>query len=265
MEKVWKRLAIAGGIVFIFVFLRCMATLNQLRAKETHNEVAISERETDLENAKNYQQLIEAQSGVTSNPLTEEEVLTAEETTEGTETPTTEARDEEADKASALEKGNQVAALQNEKFGLDVNDTEKFAANVSALDALFSSESKTARVAWYYGSIPGNWAFYADGMSGLWLCTNPDSGQLLGYATGTFVPANQCFSNMVYAMTSAGMQSVAASGPNGDEVDKNVEAINDMAEQIKQVDTGDEDTETTEDMSSIYEAREALRQEQQQQ
>lgn len=265
MEKVWKRLAIAGGIIFVFVFLRCTAALNQLRAKETHNEVAISERETDLENAKNYQQLIEAQSGVTSNPLTEEEVTTTEETTKGTETPTTEARDEEADKASALEKGNQVAALQNEKFGLDVNDTEKFDANINALDALFSSESKTARVAWYYGSIPGNWAFYADGMSGLWLCTNPDSGQLLGYATGTFVPENQCFSNMVYAMTSAGTQSVAASGENENATQQDVEAINDMADKIKEITDGTEVPENTEDMSNAFDVREKLKQEQQQQ
>lgn len=185
------------------------------------------------------------------------------------ETPQMTPEEEETALASASEAGNKIAEYQNAYMTLDARtDRENFEANRDAIGALLSEGAKTAQVRWYPSELPGTWSFVTDdAFSGdtlgvLWLCRDPESGVLRGYATGTYEATSGLFSNVQYRMT----QEAAAPQETGGQPEKEQD-VEDLAEQINEVDTGNipDQAGSQEDRDAINQAREQLKQQQQNQ
>lgn len=170
---------------------------------------------------------------------------------------------------SAAEAGQKVADCQNAYLTVDArSDREAFDANVEAMGALLTEESQNARTPWYNSETPGTWEFVTDGqfdgdtLGVLWLCTNPDDGSLVGYATGTYHADRGLFSHISYAMTMKAASNVAQTG-EGEAEDLTVDDL--PIDEINNADVGDIPDQSDEDLSDIREAQEQLRKQQQDQ
>lgn len=170
---------------------------------------------------------------------------------------------------SAAEAGQKVADCQNTYRTVDArSDREAFDANVEAMGALLTEESQNARVRWYNSETPGTWEFVTDGqfdgdaLGVLWLCTNPDDGSLVGYATGTYHADSGLFSHIFYAMTMKAASNVPQTG-EGEEKDLTVDDL--PIDEINNADVGDIPDQSEEDLSAIREAQEQLRKQHQDQ
>lgn len=186
-------------------------------------------------------------------------------------TPQMTPEEEETALASASEAGNKIAEYQNAYMTLDARtDRENFEANRDAIGALLSEGAKTAQVPWYPSELPGTWSFVTDdAFSGdtlgvLWLCRDPESGVLRGYATGTYEATSGLFSNVQYRMTQEAAAAVPAETGGQEEQTEDVQSL---AEQINEVDTGNipDQAGSQEDLDAINQAREQLKQQQQNQ
>lgn len=186
-------------------------------------------------------------------------------------TPQMTPEEEETALASASEAGNKIAEYQNAYMTLDARtDRENFEANRDAIGALLSEGAKTAQVPWYPSELPGTWSFVTDdAFSGdtlgvLWLCRDPESGALRAYATGTYEAEAGTFSNVQYRMTQEAAAAVPAETGGQEEQTEDVQSL---AEQINDVDTGDipDQAGSQEDLDAINQAREQLKQQQQNQ
>lgn len=186
-------------------------------------------------------------------------------------TPQMTPEEEETALASASEAGNKIAEYQNAYMTLDARtDRENFEANRDAIGALLSEGAKTAQVPWYPSELPGTWSFVTDSsFSGdtlgvLWLCRDPESGVLRGYATGTYEATSGLFSNVQYRMTQEAAAAVPAETGGQEEQTEDVQSL---AEQINEVDTGNipDQAGSQEDLDAINQAREQLKQQQQNQ
>ena len=170
---------------------------------------------------------------------------------------------------SAAEAGQKVADCQNTYLTVDSkSDREAYTANVEAMGALLTEESQDARVRWYYSEMPGTWEFVTDGqfdgdaLGVLWLCTNPDDGSLVGYATGTYHADSGLFSHIFYAMTIKAEHNVAPTG-EGEEKDLTVDDL--PIDEINNADVGDIPDQSDEELSDIREGQEQLRKQHQDQ
>ena len=186
-------------------------------------------------------------------------------------TPQMTPEEEETALASASEAGNKIAEYQNAYMTLDARtDRENFEANRDAIGALLSEGAKTAQVPWYPSELPGTWSFVTDSsFSGdtlgvLWLCRDPESGVLRGYATGTYEATSGLFSNVQYRMTQEAAAAVPAETGGQEEQTEDVQSL---AEQINEVDTRNipDQAGSQEDLDAINQAREQLKQQQQNQ
>ena len=186
-------------------------------------------------------------------------------------TPQMTPEEEETALASASEAGNKIAEYQNAYMTLDARtDRENFEANRDAIGALLSEGAKTAQVPWYPSELPGTWSFVTDSsFSGdtlgvLWLCRDPESGVLRGYATGTYEATSGLFSNVQYRMPQEAAAAVPAETGGQEEQTEDVQSL---AEQINEVDTGNipDQAGSQEDLDAINQAREQLKQQQQNQ
>lgn len=149
---------------------------------------------------------------------------------------------------SASELGMKVAEYQNVYWNLNASENrEAFDVNVAALDACFMETDKTARVPWYSGSLPGVWSFVTNGsftgdtLGVLWVCKNPDTQDLVAYATATYDSTANAFFDVSYNMSYLGSASVESSGDPGESQTPGIDtgAVNDMVNAIK-----DSDVET---------------------
>lgn len=186
-------------------------------------------------------------------------------------TPQMTPEEEETALASASEAGNKIAEYQNAYMTLDSQtDRENFEANPDAIGALLSEGAKNAQVRWYISKLPGTWSFVTDdAFSGdtlgvLWLCRDPESGALRAYATGTYEAEAGTFSNVQYRMTWEAAKAVPAETGGQEEQTEDVQSL---AEQINEVDTGNipDQAGSQEDLDAINQAREQLKQQQQNQ
>lgn len=186
-------------------------------------------------------------------------------------TPQMTPEEEETALASASEAGNKIAEYQNAYMTLDARtDRENFEANRDAIGALLSEGAKNAQVRWYPSELPGTWSFVTDdAFSGntlgvLWLCRDPESGALRAYATGTYEAEAGTFSNVQYRMTQEAAAAVPAETGGQEEQTEDVQSL---AEQINEVDTGNipDQAGSQEDLDAINQAREQLKQQQQNQ
>lgn len=165
---------------------------------------------------------------------------------------------------SAKELGDKVAELQNAYAGLDPAG-DGFTKNVEALDACFAEGSKNARVPWYSGSIKGVWTFITDGTfkgedkQVLWLCQNPDSGDLVAYATAVFYRESGLFDDVSYEMSLLGNGSVGSSGDQSLTGAIDTDAVQDMADAIKGADVPDERELTNDENADVKESQQKLR------
>lgn len=179
------------------------------------------------------------------------------------------AEEQKAALHSAAEAGQKAADCQNTYLTVDSkSDREAYTANVEAMGALLTEESQNARVRWYYSETPGTWEFVTDGqfdgdaLGVLWLCTNPDDGSLVGYATGTYHADSGLFSHIFYAMTIKAAHNVPQTG-EGEEKDLTVDDL--PIDEINNADVGDIPDQSDEDLSAIREAQEQLRKQHQDQ
>lgn len=182
--------------------------------------------------------------------------------------------DDEEEEASnnATEQGEQVASLQNVYKTVSSSDNkEAFDNNVDALDALFTDDSKEARVAWYgyQDSVAGTWEFASKaGFSGntskvLWLCWSDSDSTLLAYCTGTYHADTKLFSDVSYNLTKY-MSSIIETDDTGSEGDPS--GISSMIDVLKAITNDDSASaaeiegtpspETIEQNNDISEARE---------
>lgn len=185
-------------------------------------------------------------------------------------TPQMTPEEEETALASASEAGNKIAEYQNAYMTLNARtDRENFEANRDAIGALLSEGAKNAQVRWYISKLPGTWSFVTDSsFSGdtlgvLWLCRDPESGVLRGYATGTYEATSGLFSNVQYRMTQEAAEAAPATGGQ----EEQTEDVQSLAEQINEVDTGDipDQAGSQEDRDAMFRAREQWKQQQQNQ
>lgn len=214
--------------------------LSALQQKEQKNEAVITELSSKLEDLKSKAEL--------PPPVT----LSDEEQTAVTQ--------------SASELGTKVAEYQNKYAGLSASrDRETFSANVGALDACFTEESKAARVPWYSGKRPGVWEFVTDGAfkgdtkEVLWLCRDKDDGSLLAYATGVYESKTKLFGEVSYEMSVLGNASVESSGTGPASSDIDTKQVQDMADSIKEAGDDSERELSEGETVDVKEGQELLR------
>ena len=252
-ETKWGVALLVLVVLFLGTVLASGILPQDLRQQHAANEATISGLRTSLERTEQKEA---AEGEEETTPMTPEE--------------------EEKALASASEAGNKIAEYQNAYMTLDARtDRENFEANRDAviangdaMGALLSDGAKNAKVPWYQSKLPGTWSFMTDGsFSGdtlgvLWLCRDPESGVLRGYATGTYEASTGTFSNVQYRMT----QEAAAPQETGGQPEKEQD-VEDLAEKINEVDTSDipDQAGSQEDRDAMFRAREQKKQQQQNQ
>lgn len=242
-ETKWGIALLVLVVLFLGTVLASGILPQDLRQQHAANEATISGLRTSLERTEQKEA---AEGEEETTPMTPEE--------------------EEKALASASEAGNKAAECQN-TYGT-VTDRDAVIANGDAMGALLSDGAKNAQVPWYQSKLPGTWSFMTDGsFSGdtlgvLWLCRDPESGVLRGYATGTYEASTGTFSNVQYRMT----QEAAAPQETGGQPEKEQD-VEDLAEKINEVDTSDipDQAGSQEDRDAMFRAREQQKQQQQNQ
>lgn len=201
-----------------------------------------------------------------------EKIGTANEAKEQTETKKEQARQEEDLKDplySASKIGADVAAYQNEYKYLDFRtQREAFDANVQNLDKCFSEASKNARTPWYNNkseAIDYEWefmstySFTSEMIDVIWLAKDkrPNNNSVYAYAIGKYDVKNNVFTDMKWANTYLGAKHVGPT-PSGNPTEKS-EPIEDLVDKINSVEVKGRE-QTDEELQSIREAQEMLRQ-----
>lgn len=239
-EKLLAGALIALAVGFLALLFAGNHVLGTLQGTEDKNKAILTGLKADI-------------AQLEGDNAAEEEPLSAEE--------------QKAVLHSAAEAGQKVADCQNTYLTVDSkSDREAFDANVEAMGALLTEESQDARVRWYYSEMPGTWEFVTDGqfdgdaLGVLWLCTNPEDGSLVGYATGTYHADSGLFSHIFYAMTMKAASNVPQTG-EGEEKDLTVDDL--PIDEINNADVGDIPDQSDEELSAIREAQEQLRKQQQ--
>lgn len=241
-EKLLAGALIALAVGFLALLFAGNHVLGTLQGTEDKNKAILTGLKADI-------------AQLEGDNAAEEEPLSAEE--------------QKAVLHSAAEAGQKVADCQNTYLTVDSkSDREAYTANVEAMGALLTEESQDARVRWYYSEMPGTWEFVTDGqfdgdaLGVLWLCTNPDDGSLVGYATGTYHADSGLFSHIFYAMTIKAEHNVAPTG-EGEEKDLTVDDL--PIDEINNADVGDIPDQSDEELSDIREGQEQLRKQHQDQ
>lgn len=235
-EKLLAGALIALAVGFLALLFAGNHVLGTLQGTEDKNKAILTGLKADI-------------AQLEGDNAAEEEPLSAEE--------------QKAVLHSAAEAGQKVADCQNTYLTVDSeSDREAYTANVEAMGALLTEESQDARVRWYYSEMPGTWEFVTDGqfdgdaLGVLWLCTNPEDGSLVGYATGTYHADSGLFSHIFYAMTIKAEHNVAPTG-EGEEKDLTVDDL--PIDEINNADVGDIPDQSDEELSDIREGQEQLR------
>lgn len=239
-KTIWTGACAALAVSLVGMMFVGNGKLSSLQQKEQKNEAVITELSSKLEDLKAKAEL--------PPPVTLDE------------------GEQAAVTQSAAELGAKVAEYQNKYAGLSASkDRETFSANVEALDACFTEESKAARVPWYSGKRPGVWEFVTDGTfkgdtkEVLWLCRDKDDGSLLAYATGVYESKTKLFGEVSYEMSVLGNASVESSGTGPASSDIDTKQVQDMADSIKEAGDDSERELSEGETVDVKEGQELLR------
>ncbi|MDO4773315.1 MAG: hypothetical protein Q4A72_07145 [Bacillota bacterium] len=201
-----------------------------------------------------------------------EKLVAASGAKEQTDTKEEQAKQEEVLKESlysASKIGTDVAAYQNKYKDLDFRtQAEAFDANVQKLDKCFSETSKNARTPWYNNkseAIDYEWefmstySFSAEMIDVIWLAKDkrPNNNSVYAYAIGKYDVKNNVFTDMKWANTYLGAKHVGPT-PSGKPAEKS-EPIEDLVDKINSIEVEGRE-QTDEELQSIREAQEMLRQ-----
>ncbi len=239
-KTIWTGACAALAVSLVGTMFVGNGKLSSLQQKEQKNEAVITELSSKLEDLKAKAEL--------PPPVTLDE------------------GEQAAVTQSAAELGAKVAEYQNKYAGLSASkDRETFSANVEALDACLTKESKAARVPWYSGKRPGVWEFVTDGTfkgdtkEVLWLCRDKNDGSLLAYATGVYESKTKLFGEVSYEMSVLGNASVDSSGTGPASSDIDTKQVQDLADTIKET-GGDEERQLTDgEAVDVKQGQEILR------
>lgn len=155
--------------------------------------------------------------------------------------------DAKQNSADATSLGQKVAELQNKYIGM--TDDSAITSNAAALSEAFSSDAQNARTPWFSYSVmddAGNlaqWSFksvtgYSDSdatqLNVVWLCTYGSSDQALAYATATYDPTSNTFSDVATHITMYGHEVIDAEtvAEQGDSAATSGQAYNSAVDSI---------------------------------